>query len=159
MGHLGRSGHEDVGDLHAEDSARALSLDHHSPGRPRGGEMRNAGQGGDNRLEVFEPLHRHLGHRGREPRDVATGARQRRDEVLAEGVTGEGHHDRNRASGGLDGSHGCGCRGDDHVDLETNELRGEIGNPVDLAVRVACLDRHVLPLDITEGSEASPECL
>ena len=71
-----------------------------------------------------------------------------------DGVTGEGHHDGNGPGGLLDGPDGRGRPGDDHVDLEANELRRQLLKPLGAAVRVARFEQDALPFDVPEGAEA-----
>ncbi len=47
----------------------------------------------------------------------------------------------------------------DDVDLETDEIGGEVREAIDPSVGVAKFDANVLTLDPFEGVETLPECL
>ncbi len=78
----------------------------------------------------------HWRYTSRAVNGLASGPRQSQDEPFTDGITAEGHNDGDRPSSLLDGSYSQGRRGDNHVDLEANDLRSEIGEPFKLAVRI-----------------------
>ena len=114
---------------------------------------------GDNRLEKFNPFCRHLSDRRRMPGDIATRPRQSRDEAFADRITTESHYDGDRPRCLLGGSYRWGRRGDNHIDFEPNDLRGEIGKSCKFAVRISGLDHKVPPLDVAEVAQALAERL
>jgi hypothetical protein len=91
------------------------------------------------------------------PGDIATRSGQSGSEAFADRITTEGHHDRDRPRCLLDGSYRWGRRGDDHVDVEADELGGEVGESFETAVRVAGVDHDALSLDVAELTQALPE--
>jgi hypothetical protein len=46
----------------------------------------------------------------------------------------------------------------DQIDLESDELRGKIGKPSIVALRVSVIDRNILALDPAVSAEPFPPC-
>ena len=67
------------------------------------------------------------------------------------------HDDRNRAGGLLRGTDRGGSPADNHVHLEPDQFRREVGESLDLSLGKALLDDEVLPLDVAQRTETLPE--
>jgi hypothetical protein len=81
------------------------------------------------------------------------GPSQARDESGADGIAGGGHHNGN-ALRRLPGRAHCLRAGrDNHVDVETDELSGEVGNSA-RSIGRAVFDNDVLSLDIPQLAQA-----
>jgi hypothetical protein len=87
------------------------------------------------------------------PGDIATRSGQSGSEAFADRITTEGHHDRDRPRCLLDGSYRWGWRDDDHVDVEANDLRRQIGKHFELAVRISRVDQGSPALDVAEVAQ------
>jgi hypothetical protein len=110
-------------------------------------------------LEQLQPLSRQLRDDGRQPGDVAGGSRQARDEPGRNRVTGR-RHDDGDGPRSLLGRLSIGIEtGDDHVNLETDEIGRKVRETLGSSLRVSELDVDVLPLDPSDVREALPECL
>src|SRR6266576_112283 len=96
------------------------------------------------------------GHRS-QAGDVSAGPRKARDQPRTNRVSCLGHDDWDfvrrlpcRQSGGREPS-------DDYIDLETDQLGGQFGKPVEVSLRRSKLKSNVLPLDITQIAQSLPE--
>jgi hypothetical protein len=91
--------------------------------------------------------------------DVPSGARQARDEPAPNRIGDKPDDDRYRR-GRLLGRQGRWCgRGEDEVNLETDEVSSELGKPILLSLRVANVNGNVLALVPAELAKSSTECL
>jgi hypothetical protein len=89
----------------------------------------------------------------REARHVAAGPRQTRNEACPERIrccSEDDRYDRCRLLCRDD--HWVGIR-DDDIDLEPNQLGGELGGAVAASLRPAILDRKVTPLNPAEFAQ------
>jgi hypothetical protein len=93
------------------------------------------------------------------PGDVATRAREARDEPLPDRIVGANHDDGNRRRGVLGCHRGRGRRRYDDVHLEANQLGSEVGQPVQPPLRKSIVDDDVLPFDPPELAQPLPEGL
>ena len=117
-----------------------------SPG-PRGRHSRCLR---DDLLDELEPLSAQLGKIQKDPGHVPARARQarnnfRRDRVGLQ-IQGDDGDGRRRFP---DGIHAGGGRHEDCVRLETDELGGDVGQPIHLARWVAEFDRKIPAVDVT----------
>ena len=107
-------------------------------------------------LQELEPL-AVLGADERDAGDVAAGPRVAGHEA---GLIGERHvreHDRNLGGHTLGGATCLRSRRADDVDVELDQLGGELGEAGRVAVRPSEFDREVLALDVAEPAEPLPE--
>jgi hypothetical protein len=72
------------------------------------------------------------------------------DRLLKRGATAIVRRLPCRQSGGREPS-------DDYIDLETDQLGGQFGKPVEVPLRRSKLKSNVLPLDITQIAQSLPE--
>src|SRR4030095_9645903 len=145
--------HERGTDLQAEATGRTLGPAHNCPHPIKRREKCHVRELGDYRLKKFHPFCRHLSTRRRMPGDIATRSRQSGSEAFADRIPTEGHNDRDRPRCLLDGSYRWGRRGDDHVDVEANDLRRQIGKCFELPVRISRVDQGSLALDVAEVAQ------
>jgi len=96
---------------------------------------------------------------GREarPGDVAAGSAQAVDQPGLDRIAREDHDDRDGLRRGLRGQRGRARGRDDHVHLEPDQIGGEGGQPLDVALGPAVLDLQVLPIDPAELAQAAQE--
>ena len=92
-----------------------------------------------------------------DPGDVSARPRKARDQPRADRITRVGHHDGDfvrrllcRLGGGREPSH-------DDIDLETDQLGGQFGNPVGLSLCRSKLEPNVLSLDISQIAQPLPK--
>src|SRR5438552_14843195 len=108
-------------------------------------------------LDQFEPFCIELQNKESRSRDVCFGPRETRDKTRRDGVAADRHDDRNRG-GGL---FGCACprrpMGYDDIDVETNKLGDEFGEPIVFALRPSEFNNNVPALDITKIAQTSPQ--
>jgi len=109
-----------------EQGLGAARIEEHRDQRCRRGDL----------LEELEPLGDQIGVRVRKARDVCARARQARDEPLANGIGGDREDDRDRAGKllrleprSID---------DQDIDLETEELFGQLGKPSECPAAWRC---------------------
>src|SRR5207253_552568 len=89
--------------------------------------------------------------------DVAARPRKAGDEPGADWISRVRHDDGDFVRGLLCRLSGGGEPGDDDVDLETDQLGGQLRKPVELSVRRSKLVTNVLPFDIPEIAHALPK--
>ena len=107
----------------------------------------NRRRAGDNLAQEFEPLGSKVGLLERQAGDVAAWARQTRDEAAADWVARHRKYDRNHRCRLLCRDDRCSCRCNNDVDLEPDELSGDLGETLVPTLRPAILDRDRPALD------------
>src|SRR5262245_11516602 len=112
--------------------------------------------------QVTQELQSLCGQLGTEKIDtcqVAARPRETGDQTKPDWVFTDGYDDRDRRGCrfGRERRSGTSAR-DDYVDPSTNEVGRQGRQPVELALRPAVFDRHVLPLDIAGILEALAKC-
>ena len=103
----------------------------------------------DNLPQNFEPLASKIGLLDRQASDVAARSRETCDEAGTNRVPRQREHDRN------DRCHllccgDCGCRRDDDIDFQLDELGRDLGVALTASLRPAILDRDSATLDPSE---------
>ena len=120
-------------------------------------EACGAGHPGNDLLQVFHALSHNVGaDNADKTSDVAARPPHAGDESDPDRITPERHDDGNRR-GRLPGSHGrrvAPC--DDDVDLEPDQLGGEVREPFALLVRETVRPDEVPSLDIAKLTETPP---
>ncbi len=144
--------------MHAESPAGDLRL----ADEPfRSGLIREKRYPGDlrsNGFEKFQPLGCQLGSHAGQPGDVSAWLRKARYDTATHRVAAEGHDDRNGLGRSLCSPNRLGRRSDDHVDVESNQLIGEVGKLLEPSLGISGLDHDVLPLNVTDLAQAVTEC-
>jgi hypothetical protein len=95
-------------------------------------------------------LAREFGGRRGQAGDVGAGPGEAFHQAGAERIAGGRHHDRGRGCGLLGGLNGRRFRGDDDVDIETDQLGRQARQGRQSAVRRAIFDLKILPGDVAE---------
>src|SRR5215831_4498698 len=85
-----------------------------------------------------------------QPRDIASGPRQARDQTEGQHVADRRNDDRDRRCGLLSSQGARGPMGDEHVDVEPKELVGQYRQPVVIALRPTGLDDEIATFDPAE---------
>jgi len=98
------------------------------------------------------------GGHGMKPGDIPSGPSEAGHDALGSGVATRRHHDGNRSRGLLGRQRRRRSPCHDHVDLELNQLVGQVGEPFSAAVGRAVLDHEVLALYVPVFSEPLFEC-
>ena len=104
----------------------------------------------------FQNLQPFAGEQGldaAEASDVAAGMGQAVDESGSDRIGHVGKNDRDRLGSLLQSQGAGGTRGDEYIDLKTNQLASECGKTVELGVGVAKFVNDSLALDIAELAE------
>jgi hypothetical protein len=152
---IARSTSVEANDRHPQGpGGRLHRLEGHQRAR-RKDQDRHAGEFGHQFFEQRQPLPRNLrADILRQPGNVAAGARDVRDEPGPDGIANVNHDDRDRRGGLL-------CRDDmrvatrhDDVDLEPDQVLGELREPLQLPVGEAVLDYHVPSRDVAKIPQA-----
>jgi hypothetical protein len=107
-------------------------------------------------LEQLQALGRELRTEKSRPRDVAPGARKAGDQSARHHVAADRHDDGDRRRGLLHDPDARPAR-DDDVRLEADQLSGERGKPIILALRPPVLDDDAPVLDVAEVTESLPQ--
>ena len=115
------------------------------------------GDGGHELLEQRQPLGDQIGVRVGQAGDVSTRAGETGDEARPDRIGLTHEHDGDPVRCLLGRERGAGGRGDQHVDLETNELRGQRREARDLSGRIPLRDHERVALDVAVLSQARPE--
>src|SRR5262245_28274983 len=117
-------------------------------------DVRNPGNG---LLEQRKSLPAQLWGEDGQSGDVPARSPQTGDEsVLDRAVVGR-HDNGNSARRLLGGSGRDGAGGHDHVDLETDQLGGEVGQAMRFCLRETVDDADLLPLDVAEVAQPTTE--
>ena len=108
--------------------------------------------------QQLEPLGRQLGRYDADAGEVAARPGEAGDQARAR----PGRRHRRRRSGSSRSRFSPpapqGCRRvDDHVDLAADEIGGQCGQPIIVALRPAVFDRHVLSLDVAGFAQSLVE--
>jgi hypothetical protein len=90
--------------------------------------------------------------------EVAIRPSQAGDEAGCDRVTDASEDDRDRRGGILRGQRRCRGDGRDHINLAADEIRGQSGQPIVIALRPAVFDRDVLALDVAGFVQSLEEC-
>src|SRR5262249_32293508 len=90
---------------------------------------------------------------------LPTGSIEAGNYVKLHWVTAHGKHDRNRGGGRLGGKRWCGTNHDDHVNLAACEINCERRTVRVWELCPAIFNRHVLPLNIADFHETSPNAI
>ena len=93
----------------------------------------------------------------REPGDVPAWPGEAGHEAATHRIAGLHEHDRHRVRLSHGRSRGDRPRDQQHVDLETDELGHELGNPVERSVRMPGLDGDALTIAVPELTQPLPE--
>src|SRR6202022_2438306 len=93
----------------------------------------------------------------RDAGDISARPRKARDQPRTDGISCLGHDDRDFARRLLCCQSGGREPSDDYIDIETDQLGGQLGKPVEMSLRRSKLKSNVLPLDITQIAQSLPE--
>jgi hypothetical protein len=112
-------------------------------------------------LEQLQSLTSKLTAQVRDAGDVTTRTRQALDQARNHGIDAPaGHNERNCARHFLYRlKHGQPCRHHNHIDFETNELAGEMGNLLGPVFSISILDSDVLAFDIAQFAQRPAKLL
>jgi len=91
------------------------------------------------------------------PQMKLSGAREARDQTIAERIRGSGHDDRYRLVDAANGDHRLGAGRGEDVGLERDELADVIGEALLAAAGPAIKNHEVLAFDVTSFIEAFTE--
>src|SRR5262245_24464936 len=110
-------------------------------------------QTGDNLAQEFEPLAGKIGDLGRQAGDVAARSRQAWYEAGADRIVRRREHDRDNRCHLLCCKHRPSHRYD-HIDLESDELSGNLAEALGTSLRPTILDRQGATLDPAEFAQS-----
>lgn len=116
------------------------------------GDARNAGQHLSQELQALALEFRPDSQR--EPRDVAAGSREALNDPLAHWVAAGCHDDGDAGGHRLGRQRQRATDRQDHVRVETDELRDDVAESLGPSVGRSALQDEVLPFHIAEGSQA-----
>ena len=138
----------------AELAGRCLNLAHLQRGGGIAdiGDDRQSAQTGDNLAQEFDPLASEFGRLDRQAGHVAARPRQARDQALPTGSPDDREDDRDDRCRLLCRRDGASYR-DDDVDLEPDELGGDLGEALVASLRPAIFDRDGATLDPAEFAQ------
>jgi hypothetical protein len=108
-------------------------------------------------FEEFEPFREQIGVSVCKARGVPTRTGQTGHESGADGIRFAHEHDGDRARDFLGRESAAGRCRNENIDLDTDELRGERGEPLDLPRRISLLDDDVLTFDVSKLPKPVPE--
>src|SRR6516225_3873707 len=136
-------------------AGRGLSFAHfqHRGGIAGIGHDRQMAQTGDNLAQEFEPLAGKIGGLGRQAGDVAARSRQAWYEAGADRIVRRREHDRDNRCHLLCCKHRPSPRYD-HIDLESDELSGNLAEALGTSLRPTILDRQGATLDPAEFAQS-----
>src|SRR5215831_8280331 len=117
------------------------------------GHDRQMAQTGDNLAQEFEPLAGKIGGLGRQTGDVAARSRQAWYEAGADRIVRRREHDRDNRCHLLCRKHGPSHRYD-HIDLESDELNGNLAEALGTSLGPTILDRQGAALDPAEFAQS-----
>ena len=100
--------------------------------------------------QQFETLRHEVRIDGCQPCHITPGPRKVRRQPQTHLVCAGRHHNWNRARGALGGNGGGGAAGDNHGDLELDQLFRQAGECIKTAFRVTLFETYVAPFDIAE---------
>src|SRR5262249_46330365 len=111
---------------------------------------------GERVLEEFEAFAGDLDLLEEQSRDLPAWPLQPRNVPQGNRIIIHGDHDKGDCAAGLSGRLQGDLRptGDQHVNIALDDLGGEDGEPLDVALRVAELDHKVLTLHVAEGPQS-----
>src|SRR5262245_55797254 len=150
-----RSPNFESNNIEANRAGRGLSFAHfqHRGGIAGIGHDRQMAQTGDNLAQEFEPLAGKIGGLGRQAGDVAARSRQAWYEAGADRIVRRREHDRDNRCHLLCRKHRPShCY--DHIDLESDELSGNLAEALGTSLRPTILDRQGATLDPAEFAQS-----
>src|SRR5215813_14171073 len=150
-----RSPNFESNNIEANRAGRGLSFAHfqHRGGIAGIGHDRQMAQTGDNLAQEFEPLAGKIGGLGRQAGDVAARSRQAWYEAGADRIVRRREHDRDNRCHLLCCKHRPSHRYD-HIDLESDELSGNLAEALGTSLRPTILDRQGATLDPAEFAQS-----
>src|SRR6516165_9593826 len=150
-----RSPNFESNNIEANRAGRGLSFAHfqHRGGIVGIGHDRQMAQTGDNLAQEFEPLAGKIGGLGRQAGDVAARSRQAWYEAGADRIVRRREHDRDNRCYLLCCKHRPSHRYD-HIDLESDELSGNLAEALGIPLRPTILDRQGATLDPAEFAQS-----
>ena len=108
-------------------------------------------------LDQFEPFCVELRNKETRSRDVCFGPCETRDKTRRDSVAADRHDNWNRRGRLFRCARPRRPVGHDDIDVETNKLGGQPGEPIVFALRLAELYNNVPALDITEFAQTGPQ--
>src|SRR6516165_1525467 len=150
-----RSPNFESNNIEANRAGRGLSFAHfqHRGGIAGIGHDRQMAQTGDNLAQEFEPFAGKIGGLGRQAGDVAARSRQAWYEAGADRIVRRREHDRDNRCHLLCCKHRPSHRYD-HIDLESDELSGNLAEALGTSLRPTILDRQGATLDPAEFAQS-----
>ena len=107
--------------------------------------------------QQLKPLSRHLGGEHADPSEVAARPGEAGDQPVPDRIGATPEDDRDRRGRAFRGKCTRRAGRDDQIDVAADEIGGQCGQPIVMALRPAIFDRQILSLDIAGFAQSLAE--